>query len=63
MLLKEILKEKLEGIFHYGSTFVTAIVYTKPIIDILIVVREIEKIDRYNEALAENRFIVIVWAK
>ncbi|MCM3618413.1 GrpB family protein [Sutcliffiella horikoshii] len=50
-LLKEILKDELVDIFHIGSTSVPAIGYAKPIIDILIVVKEIEKVDRYNEAL------------
>ncbi|KMJ57128.1 glutamate-rich protein GrpB [Bacillus sp. LL01] len=50
-LLKEILKDELVDIFHIGSTSVPAIGYAKPIIDILIVVKEIEKVDRYNETL------------
>ncbi|WP_187442077.1 GrpB family protein [Sutcliffiella horikoshii] len=50
-LLKEILKDELVDIFHIGSTSVPTIGYAKPIIDILIVVKEIEKVDRYNEAL------------
>ncbi|QFT87663.1 dephospho-CoA kinase/protein folding accessory domain-containing protein [Bacillus sp. THAF10] len=50
-LLKEILKDELIDIFHIGSTSVPAIGYAKPIIDILIVVKDIEKVDWYNEAL------------
>ncbi|WP_404448014.1 GrpB family protein [Sutcliffiella horikoshii] len=50
-LLKEILIDNLVDIYHIGSTSVPAIGYAKPIIDILIVVKEIEKVDRYNEAL------------
>ncbi|WP_404430910.1 GrpB family protein [Sutcliffiella horikoshii] len=49
-LLKELLKDELVDIFHIGSTSVPAIGYAKPIIDILIVVKEIEKVDRYNES-------------
>lgn len=50
-LLKEILKEELVDIFHIGSTSVPAIGYAKPIIDILVVVKEIDKVDHYNEVL------------
>ncbi|MGD6993807.1 GrpB family protein [Sutcliffiella horikoshii] len=50
-LLKEIVKDELLDIFHIGSTSVPAIGYAKPIIDMLIVVKDIEKVDRYNEAL------------
>ncbi|WP_404349520.1 GrpB family protein [Sutcliffiella horikoshii] len=50
-LLKEVLEDELVDIFHIGSTSVPAIGYAKPIIDILIVVKEIEKVDWYNEAL------------
>ncbi|WP_223702223.1 GrpB family protein [Sutcliffiella deserti] len=50
-LLSEILREELTAIFHIGSTSVPVIGYAKPIIDILVVVKEIEKIDQYNEAL------------
>lgn len=50
-LLKEVLKEELVDIFHIGSTSVPVIGYAKPIIDILIVVKNIEKVDRYNESL------------
>lgn len=38
-------------IFHIGGTPLLAIGYAKPIIDILFVVIDIEKIDQYNEAL------------
>ncbi|MEA3318652.1 MAG: GrpB family protein [Bacillota bacterium] len=50
-LLKEILEDEMVHIFHIGSTSVPAIGYAKPIIDMLIVVKDIEKVDRYNEAL------------
>ena len=50
-LLKEVLKEELVDIFHIGSTSVPVIGHAKPIIDILVVVKEIEKVDHYNEAL------------
>ncbi|MFB5664255.1 GrpB family protein [Alteribacillus sp. HJP-4] len=50
-ILKEIFKGELVDIFHIGSTSVPAIGYAKPIIDILIVVKNIEKVDLYNEEL------------
>lgn len=52
-ILKEVLKDELVDIFHIGSTSVPAIGYAKPIIDILIVVKEIVKVDLYNEELQE----------
>lgn len=51
--LKEIFKEEVIDIFHIGSTSVPAIGYAKPIIDILIVVKEIEKVDQYNKKMEE----------
>ncbi|WP_404460794.1 GrpB family protein [Sutcliffiella horikoshii] len=56
-LLKEVLKDELIDIFHIGSTSVSAIGYAKPIIDILIVVKEIEKVDRYNETLRKAGYV------
>ncbi|WP_100407684.1 GrpB family protein [Bacillus solitudinis] len=50
-LLKEILKDEIVNIFHIGSTSVSAIGYAKPIIDILVVVKNIRKVDLYNEEL------------
>ncbi|MDR4946507.1 GrpB family protein [Neobacillus cucumis] len=50
-ILKEIIKGELVDIFHIGSTSVSAIGYAKPIIDILMVVKDIEKVDLYNEEL------------
>lgn len=47
-ILKEIFKDELVDIFHIGSTSVPAIGYAKPIIDILVVVKYIEKVDLYN---------------
>jgi GrpB-like predicted nucleotidyltransferase (UPF0157 family) len=48
-LLKNIFKDEILGIYHIGSTSIPSIGYAKPIIDILIVVRDIEKVDLYNE--------------
>ncbi|MBP3951749.1 GrpB family protein [Halalkalibacter suaedae] len=50
-ILKELFKDELIYIFHIGSTSVQAIGYAKPIIDILVVVKEIENVDLYNEEL------------
>jgi GrpB-like predicted nucleotidyltransferase (UPF0157 family) len=46
--LKTVFKDELIDIFHIGSTSIPAIGYAKPIIDILVVVKDIEKVDRYN---------------
>ncbi|WP_456278808.1 GrpB family protein [Bacillus sp. AK128] len=50
-LLKEILKDEVVEIFHIGSTSVPAIGYAKPIIDILVVVKNIGEVDLYNQEL------------
>jgi GrpB-like predicted nucleotidyltransferase (UPF0157 family) len=50
-LLREILNNEIVDIFHIGSTSVPAIGYAKPIIDILIVVKNIGKVDLYNREL------------
>jgi GrpB-like predicted nucleotidyltransferase (UPF0157 family) len=50
-ILKEVFKDDLVDIFHIGSTSVPAIGYAKLIIDILIVVNDIEKVDLYNAEL------------
>ncbi|GAE32713.1 GrpB family protein [Halalkalibacter hemicellulosilyticus] len=55
-LLKEIFKDELVDIFHIGSTSVQAIGYAKPIIDILVVAKDIEKIDLYNEELIKEGY-------
>lgn len=47
-LLKEIFKEEILEIHHVGSTSVPAIGYAKPIIDILIVVKDINNVSLYN---------------
>lgn len=50
--LKVVFKNELIDIFHIGSTSIRTIGYAKPIIDILMVVKDIEKIDVYNEEMA-----------
>ncbi|WP_235821767.1 GrpB family protein [Gottfriedia acidiceleris] len=50
--IREILKDELIEIHHIGSTSVPNL-KAKPIIDMLPVVKNIEKIDKYNDQLAE----------
>ena len=47
--LKDIFKNEILGIYHIGSTSIPSIGFAKPIVDILIVVKDIEKVDLYNE--------------
>lgn len=49
VLLKSIFSNELIEIHHIGSTSVPQIGFAKPIIDILIVVKDIIKVDEYNE--------------
>lgn len=48
-ILKDIFKDEILGIYHIGSTSIPSIGFAKPIVDILIVVKDIEKVDLYNE--------------
>lgn len=50
-ILNDIFKKELVGIFHIGSTSIPSIGYAKPIIDILIIVKSIRKVDLYNEKM------------
>ncbi|QYA34001.1 GrpB family protein (plasmid) [Macrococcus psychrotolerans] len=50
--LTEVLSAEIIGINHIGSTSVPNL-YAKPIIDILITVKDISKLDNYNNMLAE----------
>ncbi|WP_019536788.1 GrpB family protein [Paenibacillus ginsengihumi] len=51
-LLKAVFpKEERVDIHHIGSTSVSHIGYAKPIIDMLVVVKSIAKVDEYNEAM------------
>jgi GrpB-like predicted nucleotidyltransferase (UPF0157 family) len=49
--LKEVFKDELVDIFHIGSTSIPTIGFAKPIIDILIVIRNIENVDLYNSEM------------
>ncbi|MFB7138482.1 GrpB family protein [Gottfriedia sp. NPDC056225] len=51
VILKAIFKDELVDIYHIGSTSIQSIGFAKPIIDILIVVRNIELIDSYNRKM------------
>lgn len=48
--IRDILNCEIVEIHHIGSTAIPGI-YAKPIIDILIVVKDIENIDKYNEKM------------
>ncbi|MFP3847087.1 GrpB family protein, partial [Priestia filamentosa] len=50
-VLKEVFRDELVDIFHIGSTSIPSIGYAKPIIDILMVVKDIEKVDLYNNEM------------
>ncbi|MDQ0112582.1 GrpB family protein [Paenibacillus harenae] len=50
-LLQSIFTNELLDIHHIGSTSVPQIGFAKPIIDILIVVKDINKVDLYNEQM------------
>ncbi|MFX3635579.1 MAG: GrpB family protein [Candidatus Pristimantibacillus sp.] len=50
-ILKEIFQFEMLEIHHVGSTSVPSIGYAKPIIDILIIITDIEKVSLYNEQM------------
>ncbi|MCM3725085.1 GrpB family protein [Neobacillus cucumis] len=50
-ILKDIFLNELIEIHHIGSTSIPTIGYAKPIIDILIVVKDIEKVDLFNDEM------------
>lgn len=54
--LKSILGAELVRIHHIGSTSVPCIGYAKPIIDILIEVRDIQSISSFNELMQAEGF-------
>jgi len=53
MEIRRIFAGDILDIHHIGSTSVPSIGYAKPIIDILVVVREIDKVDSLNEEMTE----------
>jgi putative hydrolase of the HAD superfamily len=56
--LKQIFFDELLGIHHVGSTSVKSIGYAKPIIDILIIVKNIERVNLYNELMIKADYRV-----
>lgn len=54
--LRGIFEHEIINIFHIGSTSVQAIGFAKPIIDILIVVENISKIDIYNDKMLDFQY-------
>jgi len=54
--LKSIFNREMIGIYHIGSTSIPSIGFAKPIIDILIVVRDIEKVDLHNDKILSEGY-------
>jgi len=54
--LQQIYRDELVDIYHIGSSSVPGL-SAKPIIDIMPVVRDITKVDKYNEAMQEIGYI------
>lgn len=52
-ILKNIFQDEVLAIYHIGSTSIPSIGFAKPIIDILIVAKDIGKVDIYNEKMLE----------
>ncbi len=50
-VLKDLFTDELIDIFHIGSTSIPPVGYAKPIIDILMVVKNIETVDLYNDQM------------
>lgn len=50
--LQQVLGDQLTAIYHIGSTSVAAIGYAKPIIDIMPVVADIQRVEAYSGRLA-----------
>ncbi|RIJ64535.1 MULTISPECIES: GrpB family protein [unclassified Rummeliibacillus] len=54
--LEQILVDEVIAIHHIGSTSIPYM-FAKPIIDVLVEVKDIQKIDSYNEQLTNNGYI------
>lgn len=50
-ILASVLEEEMIEIHHIGSTSVKRIGFAKPIIDILVVVKNVHKLDAYNDQM------------
>ncbi|CAH1191857.1 hypothetical protein PAECIP111891_00120 [Paenibacillus allorhizoplanae] len=57
-VLREIFQTELVDIHHVGSTSVPSIGYAKSIIDILIIVKDIEQVNVYNEQMIQAGYRV-----
>ncbi|ATP40585.1 hypothetical protein CSE16_11285 [Solibacillus sp. R5-41] len=57
VIIKEVLKDELINIFHIGSTSVPTIGFAKPIIDILIVVKDIDQVDFYTREMVALGYV------
>lgn len=55
-IIRDIMKNEINNIYHIGSTSIPGI-YAKPIIDILIEVKDIENVDNYNKDLESLGYI------
>ena len=55
-LLSRIFGEMMVEIHHFGSTAIPGI-YAKPAIDILPVVRDIQRVDSYNQQMAALGYV------
>ncbi|MBD3109157.1 GrpB family protein [Bacillus sp. AGMB 02131] len=53
--LKEVFGDEIINIYHIGSTSIPTI-YAKPLIDIMVEVADIERIDRYNEQMKQLNY-------
>ncbi len=51
--ISQIFISEIMAIYHIGSTSVSYIGYAKPIIDILVVVKDIENVDFYNNEMTD----------
>ncbi|UCE10594.1 MAG: GrpB family protein [Candidatus Thorarchaeota archaeon] len=54
-LLESIMKDEIESVYHIGSTAIPGI-HAKPIVDILVVVKDIERVDAYDPTFRENGY-------
>jgi GrpB-like predicted nucleotidyltransferase (UPF0157 family) len=55
-MMRRILKDEVLEIHHIGSTAIPGM-YSKPTIDILVVVRKIEKVDDFNAPMSEIGYV------
>ncbi|MDN7243242.1 GrpB family protein [Planococcus sp. N028] len=54
--IRKVLGEECVAVYHIGSTSVQGLA-AKPVIDLMPVVRDIQKIDRFNEEMAKIGFV------